>query len=84
MNSDDKIFNDICSNFTVSGIDIPVNIRKNIFYLGEDKNKNICGNKDCKLINDITFCTWKVVIYIHIIFMFISKILTGIIIPTCS
>ena len=54
LNSDDKIFNDICSNFTVSGIDIPVNIRKNIFYLGEDKNKNLCGNKDCKLINDIS------------------------------
>ena len=54
FDSEDKIFNDICSNFTVSGIDIPVNIRKNIFYLGEDKNKNICGNKDCKLINDIS------------------------------
>ena len=54
LNSDDKIFNDICSNFTVSGIDIPINIRKKIFYLGEDKNKNICGNKDCKLINDLS------------------------------
>ena len=54
FDSEDKIFNDICSNFTVSGIDIPVKIRKNIFYLGEDKNRNICGNEECKLINDIS------------------------------
>ena len=52
FNPEDKIFKDICSNFTVSGIDIPVNKRKDIFYLGEEKNAIICGSPNCKIVND--------------------------------
>ena len=37
-NSEDPIFNNICSNFTVSGIDVPLNSRKEIF-LEEEKTK---------------------------------------------
>ena len=46
------VFNDICSNFTVSGIDIPLDSRKNIFYLGENKSEIICGNSNCEIIKD--------------------------------
>ena len=47
FDSEDPIFNDICSNFTISGIDIPLDSRKDILYLGDGKNENICGNKNC-------------------------------------
>ena len=53
FDDEDKIFKDLCSNFTVSGIDIPIIDRKKIFYLGEDKNEIICGNQNCKINNDI-------------------------------
>ena len=46
------VFNDICSNFTVSGIDIPLNSRKDIFYLGDNKNEIICGSSNCDIIKD--------------------------------
>ena len=46
------IFNDICSNFTLSGIDIPINSRKDIFYLGENKSEIICGNSNCQIIDN--------------------------------
>ena len=46
------IFNDLCYNFTVSGIDIPINNRKDIFYLGENKSEIICGNSNCEIIKD--------------------------------
>ena len=52
FNPEDKIFKDICSNFTVSGIDIPVNKRKDVFYLGDEKNEIICGSPNCKIVND--------------------------------
>ena len=53
FNSEDKIFNDICSNFTVSGIDMPVDNRKDYFYLGEEKDEIICGVQNCNLSNGI-------------------------------
>ena len=37
--SEDPIYNDICSNFTVSGIDIPLNTRKEIFLENDSSNK---------------------------------------------
>ena len=52
FNSEDKIFNDICSNFTVSGIDMPVNNRMDNFYLGEEKDEIICGIQNCNISND--------------------------------
>ena len=52
FDSEAPIFNDICSNFTVSGIDIPLDSRKNIFYLGENKSEIICGNSNCEIIKD--------------------------------
>ena len=54
FDDESPIFNDICSNFTVSGIDIPVNSRKDIFYLGENKNEIICGNANCQIIKEGT------------------------------
>ena len=47
FDSEDPIFNDICTNFTISGIDIPLDSRKDILYVGENKNEIICGNKNC-------------------------------------
>ena len=52
FNSGDKIFNDICSNFTISGIDMPVDNRKDIFYLGEKKDEIMCGIQNCNISND--------------------------------
>ena len=54
FDDESPIFNDLCSNFTVSGIDIPVNNRKDIFYLGDNKNEIICGSQDCQIIKEDT------------------------------
>ena len=52
FDEESPIFNDICSNFTVSGIDIPLNSRKDLFYLGDNKSEIICGNANCQIIKD--------------------------------
>ena len=52
FDEDSPIFNDICSNFTVSGIDIPLNSRKDKFYWGENKSEIICGDAKCQVIKD--------------------------------
>ena len=52
FDEESPIFNDICSNFTVSGIDIPLNSRKDIFYLGDNKSEIICGDANCQIIKD--------------------------------
>lgn len=52
FDDEDETFKDICSNFTISGIDIPLDSRKNLFYLGDNKNDIICGNSKCDIIKD--------------------------------
>ena len=52
FDEESPIFNDICSNFTISGIDIPLDSRKDLFYLGDEKNEIICGNSECDIIKD--------------------------------
>ena len=54
FNKEEKIFNDICYNLTINNFDYPINERKNKFYLGTEKNKNIimCGDVRCNLIKE--------------------------------
>ena len=47
FDSEDPIFNDICANFTIAGIDIPLDSRKDILFKGDNKNEIICGNDNC-------------------------------------
>ena len=51
FNENEKIFNDMCSNFSVSGVDIPVSSRKNVFYMGDNNVDEICGGKNCTIEN---------------------------------
>ena len=52
--SEDPIFNEICSNFTVSGIDVPISSRKEIFL--EDKNTKISSLEKAKNTFEIFNC----------------------------
>ena len=61
FNSKESIFNDICHNFTIQGIDLPYKYRLNKLYLGEISNEVICTSDKCKVnsffINNFTgFC----------------------------
>ena len=58
FNIEEKIFTDLCSNFEIYGIDIPINTRIKEIYLGEEKEKVICTDDSCifnnKSINNFT------------------------------
>jgi len=44
----ESIFNDMCHNFTVKGIDLPYNYRLNKLYLGNISDEVICTSDKCK------------------------------------
>ena len=43
----EKIFIDICSNFTITGIDMPINLRIENIYLGLETEEIICTDHSC-------------------------------------
>jgi hypothetical protein len=48
---DEPVFNDICKNFNIRKIDIPINERRKLFYLGKNKNDILCNYYNCDIIN---------------------------------
>ena len=47
FDKNEKIFMDLCENFTISGIDIPVKTRIKDIYLGKETEKIICLDNSC-------------------------------------
>ena len=43
----DKVFNNICINFTIAGIDMPINLRLEKIFLGLETEKIICTDNSC-------------------------------------
>ena len=54
LDSSDSYFNDICQNMHFEKIDIPLERRRNIFYIGNNLNKLACLGDDCE-ITDISY-----------------------------
>ena len=58
FNSKENIFNNICYNFTIQGIDLPYKYRLNKLYLGDIVSEVICTYDKCKVnslfINNFT------------------------------
>ena len=58
FDKNDPIFNDICTNFAIETIDLPIKERRELFYLGSLNNKIICNDINCKVesinINKLT------------------------------
>ena len=51
FNKDEEIFNNICKNFTVREIDIPIKERKEIIYLKLKEKELICNDINCTIEN---------------------------------
>ena len=51
FNISETKFTDLCSNFDIYGIDIPLKLRIQEIYLGEEKEKIICKDESCTLKN---------------------------------
>ena len=49
FNKDDPIFNDICKNFTIENIDLPIQERRKIFFLGHLEKEIICNDINCEV-----------------------------------
>ena len=49
FNKNHPIFNDICKNFTIEDIDIPIKERKEIMFLGLKEKEIICNNINCNI-----------------------------------
>ena len=49
FDKDDPIFNDICNNFTVENIDLPIKERRELFYLGYMQKEFICNDINCDI-----------------------------------
>ena len=49
FNKDSAIFNDLCKNFTIHNIDIPIKERREIFYLGNKEKEIICNDINCDI-----------------------------------
>lgn len=65
FNKNDSIFNDICKNFTIEEIDIPIKERRQIIFLGYKEKDIICNDIDClieeyNLSNYIGYCKCKI------------------------
>ena len=50
---DEPIFNDLCHNFNIKKIDIPINERRNILYLGNYAKEILCNDINCDIKNII-------------------------------
>ena len=45
------IFNDLCKNFTIQNIDIPIKERREILFLGNIAKEIICNDINCDAKN---------------------------------
>ena len=64
FNKDNPVFTDICQNFTLQSIDVPLKERREIFFLGNDAKELICHDIDCNVdsieMNNLTgICSCK-------------------------
>ena len=65
FSKDNQIFTDICKNFTIESIDIPIKERKHILFLGKKEKEIICNEMNCTierfyLSNFTGFCNCKI------------------------
>ena len=51
LDSSDPYFNDVCESMNFENIDIPLERRRNIFYMGDHLSKLACLGDDCEIIN---------------------------------
>ena len=51
LDSSDSYFNDVCYNMNFANIDIPLEQRRNIFYIGDFLTKLACFGDECDIIN---------------------------------
>ena len=49
FNENNSIFNNICKNFTIEEIDIPIKERREIIFLGYKEKEIICNDIDCNI-----------------------------------
>ena len=49
FNKEEEIFNNICKNFTIWEIDIPIKERKQLIYLGNKEKELICNDINCNI-----------------------------------
>ena len=49
FNKGEEIFNNICKNFTIKEIDIPIKERKQLIYLGNKEKEIICNDINCNI-----------------------------------
>ena len=58
FNEKEEVFNNMCHNFTIKGIDLPNKYRYNKLYLGNISENVICTSDKCKIkslfINNLT------------------------------
>ena len=58
---DESVFNDFCKNFKIENIDIPLNERRKLLYLGNNDKEILCNDINCEiknifLSNTTSFC----------------------------
>ena len=74
FNMDHFIFNDLCKNFTIQNIDIPIKERREILFLGNIAKEIICNDINCDIesvsINNLTGeCNCKIYIFMNNLFL---------------
>ncbi len=62
---DEPVLNDLCTNFNIRKIDIPINERRKLFYLGKNKNDILCNYYNCAIknifiSNTTSFCNCEI------------------------
>ena len=57
FNKDEKILNDLCKNLNIRNIDIPINERRKILYLGNKKKQILCSDINCDIKNVLIYNT---------------------------
>ena len=51
FDKENPIFNDICHNFTIEGIDVPLKERRRILFVGNQDKQIICDHINCQVEN---------------------------------
>ena len=51
FDQNEQIFNDICYNLNIKDIDIPINERRNLIYLGNKQKEFLCTDNNCEIKN---------------------------------
>jgi hypothetical protein len=62
---DEPVLNDLCTNFNIRKIDIPINERRKLFYLGKNKKEILCNDINCNIknifiSNTTSYCECKI------------------------